>query len=143
MFKGVLLVAIIATWLPEEVLQKLKLCICANQTRIVEALRPIFPQIAQGFFKQRGNVFGFGDFHKDSAKLFTKQDLEKLDEAPINNFDSKRSGGSINCELKTREANQIVLGSVSDVKAKFRDLIELKPKDEFKKYYKTGWMWLN
>ena len=38
------------TW-PEEVLQKLMLFINANQTRIVEILRLILPQIAQGFFQ--------------------------------------------------------------------------------------------
>ena len=86
------------------------LFINANQTRIVEILRLILPQIAQGFFQQRGNIFGFGDFDKNSSELLTKQDFEKLNEAPINNLDSERSIGSINYELKIRGAKQIFLG---------------------------------
>ena len=74
---------------PEEVLQKLMLFINANQTRIVEILRLILPQIAQGFFQQRGNIFGFGDFEKNSSELLTNQDFAKLNEAPINNLDSE------------------------------------------------------
>ena len=95
---------------PEEVLQKLMLFINANQTRIVEILRLILPQIAQGFFQQRGNIFGFGDFEKNSSELLPKQDFAKLNEAPINNLDSERSVGSINYELKIRGAKQIFLG---------------------------------
>ena len=94
---------------PEEVLQKHMLFINANQTRIVEILRLVLSQIAQGFFQQRGNIFGFGDFDKNSSELLTKQDFEKLDEAPINNLDSERSVGSINYELKIRGAKQIFL----------------------------------
>ena len=60
-----------------------------------------------------------------------------MHEAPINNLDSERSVGSINYELKICGAKQIFLG-VSHVKAKLRDLVELKPKEEFKKYYKTS-----
>ena len=74
---------------PEEALQKLTLFINANQTRIVEILRLILPQIVQGFFRQRGNVYGLGDFNKNSSELLTKQDFEKLDEALINNLDSE------------------------------------------------------
>ena len=84
-----------------------------NQTRIVEILRLILPQIAQRFFQQRGNIFGFGDFDKNSSELLTKQDFKKLDEVPINNLNSKRIFGSINYELKLRGAKQIFLGGFS------------------------------
>ena len=95
---------------PEEVLQKLTFFINANQTRIVEILRLILSQIAQGFFQQRDNIFRFGDFDKNSSELLTKQGFEKLDEAPINNLDSERSVGSINYELKIRGVKQFFLG---------------------------------
>ena len=65
-------------------LQKLTLFINANQTRIVEILRLILPEITQGFFQQRGNIFGFGNFDKNSSELLTEQDFEKMDEVPIN-----------------------------------------------------------
>ena len=111
-----------------------------NQTRIVEILRLILPQIAQRFFQQRGNIpiFGCGDFDKNSSKLITEQDFEKLDEVPIYNLDSEQSVGSINYELKICGTKQIFLGGFSLVKAKLRDLVELKPKEEFKKYYETS-----
>ena len=53
-------------------------------------------------------------------------------------MDSERSVGSINYELKICGAKQIFLGGFSHVKANLRDLVELKPKEEFKKYYKTS-----
>ena len=91
-------------------------------------------RLAQGFFVQRGDVFGFGDFNPNSSKLGTDQDMSKLNKAPIHNLDSERSVGSINYELDRRGATQIDSASSSFLKGKSYDLIELRPPEEYKKY---------
>ena len=53
-------------------------------------------------------------------------------------MDSEQNVGSINYELKIRKPKQIFLVFFSHVKAKLRDLVKLKPKEEFKKYYKIS-----
>jgi len=52
--------------------------------------------LADSFFIQRGNVFGFGVFDPASKSLVTNYDIAILKHAPINNLDAEISVGSIN-----------------------------------------------
>ena len=76
----------------------------------------------------------------DSPLLVSKKDQTKLLKAPINNLAAERHVGSVNYELKIRGAKQLTAASDSIVKAKFIDLVELKPVDEFDKFrdFKKG-----
>ena len=115
-------------------MKSLEAAIDEHGDKIVEVLSLILPELAQGFFVQRGNVFGFGPFDPDSDKLVTKQDMQILNQAPINNLDSERAVGSVNYELGVRGATQLQAASDALVKNKSYDLIELCPADAYKDF---------
>jgi hypothetical protein len=96
----------------------------------------LFPQLANGWFIQRGNVFGFGDYDESSPKLVTAMNTEQLKRAPINNIPSEWCVGSINYELGVRGRNELDAASSCLLKGKSYDLVELKPASEFRKYKK-------
>ena len=52
---------------------------CREET--VKFVRYLLPKLASGWFRQRGNYFGFGDYDESSQKLLLKKDMEKLDKA--------------------------------------------------------------
>ena len=95
----------------------------------------VLPKIAEGFQKQKGDIFGFGE-QTDSPYALFKMNPEKLEQAPIHNLDSERSVGFINYELTRRGATQLSAASSSHVKSKARDIIEHHP-GAFKKYRQT------
>ena len=105
-----------------------------HHEKIVNVLGLILPELAEGFFQQRGEVFGFGPFDPNSDRLVTKIDMKKLNQAPINNLDSERAVGSINYKLGVRGATQLRSASDALVKNKSYDLIELKPTDYYKDF---------
>ena len=78
--------------------------ITAYKEKALQILTVLLPSLAAGFFQQRGNVFGFGDFDPESGALVTQHDMALLNKAPINNIDAERSVGSINYELERRGA---------------------------------------
>ena len=96
----------------------------------------MLPVLADKFFIQRGNVFGFGDFDPDSESLVTNYDLSVLKQAPINNLDAKRSVGSINYELDRRGCKELAAAGAAHMKAKSVDLVELHPVEESKGFVK-------
>ena len=102
--------------------------------KVINVLSLVLPELARGFFVQRGDVFGFGDFNPMSPKRVTQYDVKVLSEAPINNLDSERAVGSINHELGLRGATQLNAASSNFVKSKSYDLIELQPVDAYKNY---------
>ena len=59
----------------------------------------LLPKLATGWFTQIGNVLGFEDFDKNSKRLVTNINPEKLKEAPIDNMASEQAVGSINHEF--------------------------------------------
>ena len=74
---------------------------------MLSVLTLILPALAHGFFTQRGDVFGFGPYNRNSEKLVTGKDMDKLDQAPINNLDSERAVGSVNVDLGVRASTEI------------------------------------
>ena len=118
----------------KQVLRSIESSIQQHGTKVCSVLSLILPELAQGFFIQRGDVFGFGPFDPNSTKLVTKHDLGLLNQAPINNLDSERAVGSINYELSQRGATQLKAASDSLVKNKSYDLIELRPVGEYKSF---------
>ena len=118
----------------EEVLNTIKVNINQYSKKIESVLSLILPELANGFFIQRGDVFGFGSYDPNSSKLVTKYDLSILNQAPINNLDAERAVGSINYELRLRGATELEAVSNSFVKNKSYDLIELQPVDAYKNY---------
>ena len=105
-----------------------------HSIRIINVLRLLLPKLADGFHKQRADVFGFGEFDKDSKMLVLNKNVSKLDKAPINNLTSERHVGSVNYGLGIHGSNELNIVSSSIIKSKSIDLIELKPINEFKKY---------
>ena len=104
--------------------------------QVLQMLDLLLPMLAQGWFTQRGNVFGFGDYDPASSKLVTKMNWEKLKVAPINKLDPERSVGEINYRLGIYGRSELKAASSSYVKGKNSDLIELKPPGEYQKYQK-------
>ena len=122
----------------KEILTSLSAHITANKENVLKILNLLLPVLADGFFVQRGNVFGFGDFDPTSEKLVTNHDIAILKQAPINNLDAERSVGSINYELDRRGPKQLSAAGSAHVKAKSVDLVELHPVDEFKQFGKKA-----
>ena len=91
----------------KQVLRSVESSIEQHGTKVCSVLSLILPELAQGFFVQRGDVFGFGPFDPNSTKLVTQHDLGILNQAPINNLDSERAVGSNNYELSRRGATQV------------------------------------
>jgi hypothetical protein len=104
------------------------------KVKVVAVLSILLPRLADGFFVQRGDVFGFGNLDPNSSKLVTKHAIQSLNKAPIHHLDSERSVGSINYELGIRGATEINAASTNFVKSKSYDLVELRPAEEYKKY---------
>ena len=104
------------------------------QPQVTKLLKMILPQLAVGFQKQKGDIFGFGDCNRSSASSVANMDLEKLDQAPIHNLAAERSVGFINYELSRRGAKQLGSASASQVKAKFTDLKERREPGSFRSY---------
>ena len=119
----------------KQVISSIKSNIEEHGTKVASVLSLMLPELAQGFFVQRGDVFGFGPFDPNSTKLVTQHDMASLNQAPINNLDSERAVGSINHELGQRGATQLKAASDSLIKSKSYDLVELKPTGEYKKYH--------
>ena len=80
---------------------------------------------ADGWERQRGNVFSFGN-HEETELTLSGMDQEKLKTAPINNLDAERSVGSVNYELKIRGAKNLKTVSSSHVIGKSLALTEGK-----------------
>lgn len=117
-----------------EILSAVANVVGEHSDRIVKVISLALPKLAEGFHRQRADVFGFGDFDEDSGLLVTKKDQAKLQHAPINNIAAERHVGSFQHELSVRGACQLDAASGSIVKAKSIDLIELKPADEFDRF---------
>ena len=71
----------------------------------------LLPELANGWFIQRGNVFGFGGYDENSSSLVTNMDIADLNQAPINNIDAERAVGSINYELGVRGRKELSAAS--------------------------------
>ena len=94
-------------------------------------------KLAEGWLRQRGNVFGFGDYNQNSTKLLLNIDPGVLDKAPINNMDAERRKGRINYELKIRGTRGLKSASSSNVKAQSYETVELNS-DVLKEYRKLS-----
>ena len=94
----------------------------------------ILPRLADGFQKQKGDIFGFGDYNESSPNLLSQMDANKLEEAPVHNLAAERSVGFVNYELSRRGAKQLASASAAQVKAKSHDLIEKRPSGSFRQY---------
>lgn len=123
---------------PTCILESLSQSIAAYKEKVLQVLSLLLPSLAEGFFQQRGNVFGFGDYNPQSTTLVTQYDMTLLNKAPINNIDAERSVGSINYELDRRGAKQLAAAGSAHFKAKSVDLVELHPAGTFKEYSKKA-----
>ena len=64
-----------------------------NKPNLVKIFKLVLPKLTEGWLRQRGEVFCFGDFDQENPKL-----LPNID--PDNNMAAERQVGSINYELK-------------------------------------------
>ena len=48
---------------------------------VVKVLKVVLPKLADGFFRQRGHVFGFGDYDVDNPMLLLSKDMSRLNKA--------------------------------------------------------------
>ena len=82
-------------------------------------------RLADGWQRQRGDIFGFGE-HEETDLSISSMDEEKLKSAPINNLHAERSVGSVNYGLKIRGAKNLKTVSFSHVIGKSYGLTEGK-----------------
>ena len=75
--------------------------------QVVHILKMLLPHLAEGFLKQKGKIFGFGDVESDIHSL-SNMDPVKFEQAPIHNLDAERRVGFINYELGKRGAEQLM-----------------------------------
>ena len=118
------------------IIKSLENAIDKNRQELIQIFKILLPKLANGWFRQRGDVFGFGDYDKSSSKLLLTKDIKVLNQAPSSNMSAERLVGSVNYELGVRGPHLELAGS-SIVKAKSMDLIELKPVDAFQECRKT------
>ena len=95
----------------------------------IKIVGSVLKKLAEGWKRQKGEIFGFGDSQETSRSLSTMNE-EKLTLAPINNLDAERQVGSINLELKGRGAKHLQTASSLHVIAKSTHLTEGKVIDK-------------
>ena len=94
---------------------------------MISALKILLPKLANGWEKQRGDSFQFGDKQDAACSMkIANYDQEKLKDAPISNLSAERSVGAINYELKIRGNKQLKAASACHVKHKAAELMEGK-----------------
>jgi len=106
----------------------------AFKPQVTKLMKMILPKLADGFQKQKGDIFGFGDYDESSEHSIAHMDKQKLEKAPIHNLDAERSVGFVNYELSRRGAKQLKSASAAQVKAKSVDLIEKRQAGSFRSY---------
>ena len=116
------------------ILYAIKEFVSNNHDRVAKVISLILPKLGEGFHLQRANVFGFGNFDRNSSLLVTQKDIAMLNNVPIHNLAAERHVGSVNYGLGIHGAKQLNIVSSSIAKSKSIDLIELKPMSEFQKY---------
>lgn len=109
-----------------DICDSIKNYIESHQDEVRSVLEMILPKLAEGFKRQKGNIFGFGD-EENSDYALSKMNVEKLENAPIHNLSAERSVGFNNYSLRHRGATEIACASSYQVKAKAEDLIDLQP----------------
>ena len=88
-----------------------------SKPELVKIFKLMLPKLAEGWLRQRRDVFGFGDFDQKSPRLHINIDPDILDKALINNMAVERQVGRINYELKIRGSKGLKAASSSNVKA--------------------------
>ena len=106
-------------------LKKLLNALSLNKPELVKILKLMLPKLAEGWLRQRGDVFGFGNFDQESSRLLLNIDPDIIDKAPINNMAAERQVGHINYELKIRRSKGLKAASLSNVKSQSYELVEL------------------
>ena len=119
------------------ILTSLREAITHYETKVLVVLRILLPELAKGWFVQRGSIFGFGDYNPLCPRLVTAMNQEQLSKAPINNMDPERGVGSINFSLGIYGRNELAAASNCYLKGKSFDLVEMKPASEFLKFKKV------
>ena len=102
---------------PSHLLKPAVLVIEQYRSEITSVLNVLLPRLANGWARQRGEMFGFGTT-PSSESTISKFDQQKLSSAPISNLDAERSVGSINHELNIGGAMELNAASSAHVKAK-------------------------
>ena len=111
-----------------------------HRGEVISALKILLPKLANGWEKQRGDSFQFGDKQDAACSMkIANYDQEKLKDAPISNLSAERSVGAINYELKIRGNKELKAASACHVKGKAAKLMEgkLMPK-KFSQITKKG-----
>ena len=57
-----------------------------NKVALVKIFKLTLPKLAEGWLRQCGDVFGFGDYNQNSTKLLLDIDPDVLDKATINRW---------------------------------------------------------
>jgi hypothetical protein len=108
--------------------------VTAFQPEVLKLLRIILPKLAEGFQRQKGDIFSFGEYDQSSEHALARIDPERLEKAPVHNLAAERSVGFVNYELSRRGAKQLESASAAQVKAKASDLIDQCPSGSFRAY---------
>ena len=119
----------------EELLTPVKRIIEENRPEMEKLLKILLPKMAEGWARQRGDMFEFGEqANPEATNKVSDMDQDKLEAAPINNLDAERDVGFINHELDIRGKKNLRAASRSLVKGKALELTRGKVMDKsFKK----------
>ena len=108
-----------STRYPSDLLRPTELLIEQHRENIIRVLEILLPRLAEGWARQRGSQFQFGEDQEESCeRKISNFDQEKLKEAPINNIPSERLVGSVNHELTVRGAKNLKTASSALVRGK-------------------------
>ena len=122
----------------QDTISSIKEAISANRAEVTKVIKLMLPKLAEGWHRQRGDVFGFGDYDKNSPKLLLNKDIKILNQAPVSNMDAERQVGRVNYELSVRGAKELDTASSSIVKGQSFDLIEGKDINSFGEFRKLS-----
>ena len=118
----------------DEIIKSMEEAISLYRDDVTAVIRLMLPNLADGWFRQRGNVFGFGDFDPSSPQLLSATSEGLLNEAPVSNIPAEQQVGFINYEVGIRGENQLRCASAANVKCKSYDLVELQPAETYKAF---------
>ena len=101
-------------------------------------MKLVLPKLAEGWHRQRRDLFGFCKYDPESPKLLFTNNLEIFNKAPTHNMDGECQVARVQYGLKIRDLKELATVSSSIVKSQSFDLIESELPCSIKEYRKVS-----
>ena len=105
---------------------------------MIQVLKLTLSKLANDWHRQRGDVFGFGEYDTESPKFLLKKNMEILNKAPTHNMDGERQVARVQYGLEIRGLKELATVSSSIVKSQSFDLIESELSCSINEYRKVS-----